>query len=47
MIMSHHVGIENLGIELGPLEEQLVILTTEQPPHFSFDMPLSVRWLSV
>lgn len=47
MSMSHYVGIENLGIELGLLEEQLLILTTESPLQPSFDMPLSVRWLGV
>lgn len=31
MVMSHHVETGNLKIELGPLEEQLVILTTELP----------------
>lgn len=31
MVMSHHVETGNLKIELGPLEEQLVILTIELP----------------
>ena len=43
MVVSHHV--ECWELNLGPLEEQSVLLTTEpslQPPHFLFNNPRDV-----